>query len=527
MFPTKSLERQLSAALTLDLADLVEAFDRRFGSDTLSLTELRAFATEHGLSPLELAFVAQACADRHKNGWVSTAPAILEREVLALVDVSLRAVEVGRKQPRKLKVLTRSWTPRLAGSRLLGAAGKAHIDAIAIQEFCAGGGLVRADPTCGATGAIPGAQSALREASGVDLDLLAASSLVAGLVGCVAFSRGPVSGAQSGCAGEVGVAVAEAAAEAAWLFDGRWDDIDAAVAFGAGAYVGLECSPTGGFVEMPCVPRNGFGAQWAILSGELAIAGHRPEFSADEALDAIFGIGALLPASLRETESGVWAAQWLAPREGEGLRGRRLKHDSLESCLDQLESSAEMRRGDASSSSLLGAAGRSAHQAFRSILSGSEGSESAVSAAVEALSSELGAGPEQQRRARAAAELIEAVVRERGTTRAPNPGWGHGAGVVAAQAAAAASMLLGGGWDELDAAAALATTSFVTVDAGSVLSGAPFRFAFAALAGVTAAVMARDGIRGEALPHDFDDCLDRLLGVARSVEVVDSGPFSV
>ena len=88
-------------------------------------------------------------------------------------------------------------------------------------------------------------------------------------------------------------------------------------------------------------------------------------------------------------------------------------------------------------------------------------------------------------------------------------------------------MLLGGGWDELDAAAALATTSFVTVDAGSVLSGAPFRFAFAALAGVTAAVMARDGIRGEALPHDFDDCLDRLLGVARSVEVVDSGPFSV
>jgi L-serine dehydratase len=143
--------------------------------------------------------------------------------------------------------------------------------------------------------------------------------LTAGLVGLAAFSRGGVSGAQTGCGGEIGVGAAMASGAAVSLFGGSWDEVDAAAVLAASPFIGIECSPAFGLVEFPCVPRNGFGAICAIAAAEAAMAGIRPPYNIDETFDRVFGVGALLPVSLRETESGPWMASATTPGDAEEM----------------------------------------------------------------------------------------------------------------------------------------------------------------------------------------------------------------
>lgn len=227
-----------------------------------------------------------------------------------ILRVMLGAVEEGGREPQQTQLTEGDWGKRLfnVGS-IFGGAWPAFAGAIAAQEFNAGMGVVAAAPTGGASGTLPGVLYGLMNALDLPRERLVKALMVAGLVGQVAFSRGPVSGARSGCGGEIGVAAMMAAGAASYLMGGDWETIDAAAALSGQPFVGLECSPANGLVVYPCVPRNGFAALIALASAEAAGAGIRPpRYGLDATLDRIFAIGSLLPRELRETEDGDWAA---------------------------------------------------------------------------------------------------------------------------------------------------------------------------------------------------------------------------
>jgi len=247
--------------------------------------------------------------DRGQEGL--TPATVWQEAAVKYTSVMRRAVATGSTRSNPTTFLEGNWAQTLANAgrpSLLGVGGKAFGAAMGVQEFNASMGLVSAAPTGGASGTVPATIVVVGEALDATDTQQVEALFVAGLVGLVAFRRGPVSGAQAGCGGEVGIAAGMAAGGAVHLLGGSWDEIDAAAGLAGTSFVGLECSPTRGLVEYPCVPRNGFAALCAIASAEAAIAGIVPPHGLDDVFDRIFGVGRLLPKSLRETNAGDWAA---------------------------------------------------------------------------------------------------------------------------------------------------------------------------------------------------------------------------
>lgn len=220
----------------------------------------------------------------------------------------------------ELHVLDGNWARRLqVVTSDCGVAGLAFRSALGLQEYTAGFNPVAAAPTCGASGVVPGTIAAMGEYYDIPVGAQIEALFVAGVIGRVAFGRGPVSGAQAGCGGEVGVAAGMAAAAATYLKGGDWDAAEAAAGLNMANWTGTDCSPTGGRVEYPCAPRNGFAAHGAVMAAELAMVGAHPPYGVDETLDVIYAVGEQLPTTLRETENGQWAET--ARRESGRFRG--------------------------------------------------------------------------------------------------------------------------------------------------------------------------------------------------------------
>jgi L-serine dehydratase len=274
-----------------------------------TLTNFATTAKELNLMPHEFGLLLETVELRDRDGADVTHLTVWEEGAIKYMEVMRRAVDLGAKNKNNTSFLDGNWSQKLSKrSSILGVGWRAFVNAMAVQEFNAGMGLVSAAPTGGASGTVPGTIVAAAEAVGSSLESQVGAMFVAGIVGRVAFGRGPVSGAQAGCGGEVGVAASMAAGGVVQLLGGGWREIDAAAALAGTPFVGLECSPTRGLVEYPCVPRNGFAALCAIAAAEAACGGIEPPYGADETLDRIFAIGRLLPESLRETNDGDWAA---------------------------------------------------------------------------------------------------------------------------------------------------------------------------------------------------------------------------
>jgi L-serine deaminase len=306
-----SADHQIACPLPLDF-DLhrVEGSLRQLQlSHPISFKALAATGRQMDLEPSNFALLFETVELGDRDGSSIKPVAVWNEAASKYCDIMKRAVREGASGRNRTSFLKGDWGTTLAGrASLLGPSWNAFVGAVAVQEFNAGMGLVSAAPTGGASGTVPGTLVAVSDAIGVELSKQVASLFVAGLVGRVAFGRGPVSGAQAGCGGEVGIAAGMAAGGVAYLLGGSWEQIDAAASLAGTPFVGLECSPTQGLVEYPCVPRNGFAALCAIAAAEAACAGIVPPYGLDETFDRIFGIGRLLPGSLRETNDGDWAA---------------------------------------------------------------------------------------------------------------------------------------------------------------------------------------------------------------------------
>ncbi|MFN3369181.1 MAG: L-serine ammonia-lyase, iron-sulfur-dependent, subunit alpha [Thermus sp.] len=176
--------------------------------------------------------------------------------------------------------------------------------AMAVNEENARMGRIVAAPTAGSAGTLPGALLGVADHLGIpDEELLMPMVLAAGVAKIISRQI-YIAGASGGCQAEIGSSAAMAAAAVTELLGGSSEASSHAAALALQNTLGLVCDPVGGFVEVPCVMRNGFYAVHAVSAASMALAGIRSVIPPDEVILAMAGIGRLLPLELKETGLG-------------------------------------------------------------------------------------------------------------------------------------------------------------------------------------------------------------------------------
>ncbi len=167
--------------------------------------------------------------------------------------------------------------------------------------------VIVAAPTAGSCGVLPAVLIPLYR-QGADRHKILEALTVAAGVGQVIAKRASISGAEGGCQAEIGSASAMAAAAVVILQGGTPGQAAHGLAMALKSLLGLVCDPVAGLVEIPCVKRNVIGAVNALTSAQMALAGIESRIPADEVIDAMRRVGAIMAPSLRETGEGGLAA---------------------------------------------------------------------------------------------------------------------------------------------------------------------------------------------------------------------------
>ncbi len=176
--------------------------------------------------------------------------------------------------------------------------------AMAVNEENARMGRIVAAPTAGSAGTVPGALFGVADHLGFSLEDLVMPLVLAAGIGKIISRQMYIAGASGGCQAEIGPSAAMAAAAVVELLSGSAEAAVHAAALALQNTLGLVCDPVGGFVEVPCVMRNGFYAVHAVSAAQQALAGIRSVIPPDEVVLAMVGIGRLLPLELKETGEG-------------------------------------------------------------------------------------------------------------------------------------------------------------------------------------------------------------------------------
>lgn len=136
--------------------------------------------------------------------------------------------------------------------------------AYAVSEENACGHQIVTAPTCGASGVIPAVMYYCYKQLNIPRKEIIKALAVAGIFGNVIKTNATISGADGGCQAEIGSACAMAAAAYGWTLELNNNLIQYAAEMGLEHNLGLTCDPVGGYVQIPCIERNGFGALRAI-----------------------------------------------------------------------------------------------------------------------------------------------------------------------------------------------------------------------------------------------------------------------
>lgn len=136
--------------------------------------------------------------------------------------------------------------------------------AYAVSEENACGHQIVTAPTCGASGSLPAIlYHAYKEMQVPKEDLIKALA-IAGVFGNVIKHNATISGADGGCQAEIGSACSMSAAAYGYLLELKNSLIEYAAEMGLEHNLGLTCDPVGGYVQIPCIERNGFAALRAM-----------------------------------------------------------------------------------------------------------------------------------------------------------------------------------------------------------------------------------------------------------------------
>lgn len=185
--------------------------------------------------------------------------------------------------------------------------------AYAVSEENACGHEIVTAPTCGASGVIPAVLYYCFKQLKMDKKDLVHALGVGGLFGNVIKQNATISGADGGCQAEIGSACAMAAAIYAWLLELNNGAIEYAAEMGMEHNLGLTCDPVGGYVQIPCIERNGFGAlramDAAMYSKQLMYI-RKNKISFDAVVKVMYETGRDLNLAYKETSLGGLASTY-------------------------------------------------------------------------------------------------------------------------------------------------------------------------------------------------------------------------
>ena len=272
--------------------------------DYAKASELLALCQKHGLSIADIA-LRREMAER-----AETAEALLERmrrHYVTMRDSIRKGLEIRELSPSRLsggdaaKLLAYSKT----GNPVLGADfARTVAYGFAVLEVNAQFGRIVATPTAGSAGVVPACLVMLEETRGLTEEQCAKALFTAAGIGVLIGKNACFSGAQGGCQAEVGSASCMAAAAIAEALGGSPAQACDAGAFALMNTLGLVCDPIGGYVEVPCVSRNGMFAVHSFLAATMALAGSRCVVPLDDVILAMRDIGRRMPRALKETAEG-------------------------------------------------------------------------------------------------------------------------------------------------------------------------------------------------------------------------------
>ena len=176
---------------------------------------------------------------------------------------------------------------------------------IASAEENASYGRVVTAPTNGAAGVIPAVLKYYTEFYCIKFPDIKKFILTAGAIGILIKMNASISGAEGGCQAEIGTACAMAAAGLTAVLGGSYLQCENAAIIALTHNLGLVCDPIGGFVQIPCIERNGMNAVKAITAAKTAMIEKESSYlTLDNVIFSMKDIGDDMPTQYRETALG-------------------------------------------------------------------------------------------------------------------------------------------------------------------------------------------------------------------------------
>ena len=211
------------------------------------------------------------------------------------------ALRVRRRAPKLYRQLLES-----DGSSPMQVMDWVNAFALSVNEENAAGGRMVTAPTNGAAGIVPAVLTYYRRfESGASDEGVQRFLLVGGAIGMLYKKNASISGAESGCQGEVGVACSMAAAGLVSALHGSNEQIENAAEIGMEHNLGLTCDPIGGLVQIPCIERNAMGAVKAINAARLAMHGDGThKVTLDQVIATMRQTGKDMSSIYKETSQG-------------------------------------------------------------------------------------------------------------------------------------------------------------------------------------------------------------------------------
>lgn len=178
--------------------------------------------------------------------------------------------------------------------------------ALAVSEGSAAGRLSVTAPTLGAAGTMPSLVKIMKDHLGLSREDMRKGLLAAALIGFLCKNNASVAGAEVGCQGEIGVASSMAAAMTAYATGASLNTTEVAATIALEHHLGMSCDPVGGFVLIPCIERNAFGALKAynacLMAKNEIISQHWEDI--DRVIMAMLQTGKALPQPFKEMGTG-------------------------------------------------------------------------------------------------------------------------------------------------------------------------------------------------------------------------------
>lgn len=176
--------------------------------------------------------------------------------------------------------------------------------ALAVLETNAAFGRIIATPTAGSAGICPAALLTWQEQRNASDEMTMSGLFTAAGIGKIIGHGACFSGAQGGCQAEVGSACAMAAAAICELDGGTPEESVNAAALALQNTLGLICDPIGGYVEAPCMMRNGLFGLHAFGAAAISLSGVKSIVPFDEVVSALREVGNKMPRMYKETSEG-------------------------------------------------------------------------------------------------------------------------------------------------------------------------------------------------------------------------------